>query len=339
MGTAGRSESTQDGEYVVNDQERDQPRLTVTIPNYNGRPLLEEMLPSLERQTLKGFEIVVVDDCSEDDSLAYLAAHWPQVQVVRQQQRCGVSAAMNACLKAADSELVGLFNNDMELDPSCLAELIGELDRHPGVGSVTPKMLDFTDRGVLDGAGDLLTWRGGGRRRGHGDQDVGQYDAPEEVFGPCGGAALYRRSVLEAVGGFDEDYFAYYEDIDWAFRAQLAGVPCRYVPTAVLYHRGSATLGRGMTDSNGYLLWRNPVWLIVKCYPLPALIRHAPSLLRGQAGNLYCALRERRLRAWMRAIGDALIGLPAALRKRRKVQRARAISVAQLEDAARSGWR
>jgi GT2 family glycosyltransferase len=314
------------------------PRLTVAIPNYNGRALLEEMLPSLERQTLEGFEIVVVDDCSEDDSLAYLAAQWPQVRVVRQQHRRGVSAAMNACLQAADSELVGLFNNDMELDPACLAELVGELDRNPEIGSVTPKMLDFADRGVLDGAGDLLTWRGGGRRRGHGDQDVGQYDAPEEVFGPCGGAALYRRSALEIVGGFDEDYFAYYEDIDWAFRAQLAGVRCRYVSTAVLYHRGSATLGQGMTDSNGYLLWRNPVWLIAKCYPTPALIRHAPSLLRGQAGNLYCALRERRPRTWMRAMRDALIGLPAALRKRKMVQGARMVSVAQLEDAARSGW-
>ncbi len=315
------------------------PRLTVTIPNYNGRALLEEMLPSLERQTLTDFEIVVVDDCSEDDSLAYLTAQWPRVRVVRQPQRRGVSAAMNTCLQAADSELVGLFNNDMELDPDCLAELIRELDRHPEVGSVTPKMLDFAERDVLDGAGDLLTWRGGGRRRGHGDRDDGQYDAPEEVFGPCGGAALYRRSTLEAVGGFDEDYFAYYEDIDWAFRAQLAGVRCRYVPTAVLYHRGSATLGKGMTDSNGYLLWRNPVWLIAKCYPMPALIRHAPSLLRGQAGNLYCALRERRLRAWTRAMRDALSGLPAALRKRREVQGARMVSVAQLEDAARSGWR
>ncbi len=315
------------------------PRLTVTIPTYNGRALLEEMLPSLERQTLQGFEIVVVDDCSEDDSLAYLAAHWPQVRVVRQPQRHGVSAAMNACLHAAASEFVGLFNNDMELDPDCLAELVGELDSHPEVGSVTPKMLDFTERGVLDGAGDLLTWRGGGRRRGHGDRDVGQYDAPEEVFGPCGGAALYRRSALEAVGGFDEDYFAYYEDIDWAFRAQLAGVRCRYVPTAVLYHRGSASLGQGMTDSNGYLLWRNPVWLVVKCYPMPTLMRHTPSLLRGQVGNLYCALGERRLNAWMRAMRDALIRLPATLRKRRKVQRTRVVSIARLEDAARSGWR
>jgi GT2 family glycosyltransferase len=316
------------------------PRLTVTIPNYNGRALLEEMLPSLEAQTFGDFEVVVVDDCSSDDSLAYLAARWPRVRVLALPERGGVTAAMNACLAAAEgAELVGLFNNDMELDARCLEELMAELERHPQVGSVTPKMLDFADRAVLDGAGDLLTWRGGGRRRGHGERDAGQYDAPEEVFGPCGGAALFRRSALAAVGGFDTDYFAYYEDIDWAFRAQLAGVRCRYVPTAVLYHRGSATLGRGMSDSNGYLLWRNPVWLVAKCYPTRMLLRHAPAILRGQAGNLYTALREHRPRVWARAMRDALRGLPAALRKRRGVQRSRVVSLAQLEQAARSGWR
>jgi GT2 family glycosyltransferase len=316
-----------------------EPRVTVTIPNYNGRTLLEEILPSLQRQTLRPAAIVVVDDCSEDDSVAYLADRWPEVHVVALPRRGGVSAAMNACLTAADSELVGLFNNDMELHPECLAELVAALQRHPQAGSATPKMLDFIERTVVDGAGDLLTWRGGGRRRGNGKRDTGQYDSPGEVFGPCGGAALFRRWALEKVGGFDEDYSAYYEDIDWAFRAQLTGVRCRYVPTAVLYHRGSATLGRGMTDSNGYLLWRNPIWLIVKCYPGFSLLHHLPSLLRGQSGNLYTAVRERKLRVWARAMRDAVRGLPVALRKRRAVQRSRMVSLAQLEAAARAGRR
>ena len=316
------------------------PRLTLAMPNYNGRPLLEAMLPSLAAQTYRDFAVVVVDDRSSDDSLAYLREHWPQVRVQAQPERRGVSAALNACLAAgSDSELVGLFNNDMELAPDCLAQLVAELDRHPGVGSVTPKMLDFAARDVLDGAGDLLSWRGGGRRRGNGERDTGQFDAPEDVFGPCGGAALYRRSALARVGGFDESYFAYYEDIDWAFRAQLLGVRCRYVPAAVLYHRGSATLGRGWTDANGYLLWRNPVWLVAKCYPGRSLLRHAPSVLRGQAGNLYTALRERRGRVWARAMRDALRGLPVALRKRSAIQRSRTVAVAELEAAARAGWR
>lgn len=309
-------------------------RLTVVMPNYNGRSLLEAMLTSLERQTLRPGAVVVVDDHSDDDSLAYLDTNWPWVHVVQLLARGGVTAALNACLDAADTELVGLFNNDMELAPECLAELVAEIDRYPQLGSVTPKMLDFADRTVLDGAGDMLSWRGGGLRRGHGERDVGQYERPEEVFGPCGGSALFRRSALDVVGGFDEAYHAYYEDIDWAFRAQLLGYKCRYVPSAVLYHRGSATLGRGMSEFNGYHLWRNPIWLIAKCYPVGALLRHAPAIARGQVGNLYTALRERKLRAWVRAMRDALTGLPAAVGKRRMIQRARVISATELETAA-----
>ncbi len=308
--------------------------LTVVIPNYNGRAMLATMLDSLQRQTLQPAQIVVVDDCSEDDSVEYLNASWPLVRVVRLPDRSGVTAALNACLAAAETELVGLFNNDMELAPDCLAELVAALDAHPNAGSATPKMIDFADRTVLDGAGDALSWRGGGRRRGHGETDAGQYDRAEEVFGPCGGAALFRRESLDAVGAFDEAYFAYYEDLDWAFRAQLLGFRCRYVPTAVLYHRGSATLGRGMNEFNGYHLWRNPVWLIVKCFPGASLLRHAPSLARGQAGNLYTAARERKLRTWARAMRDAVLGLPGALRKRRAIQRARTISPAELERVA-----
>jgi GT2 family glycosyltransferase len=318
---------------------RSAPRLTVTVTNYNGRPLLEGMLASLERQSFRDFATVVVDDGSTDDSREFLTARHPQVEIVRLHGGGGVTAAMNACLAAARTELVGLFNNDMELAPDCLAELVAALDRHPRAGSATPKMLDFTDRGVFDGAGDMLSWRGGGGRRGHGQRDTGQYDQAEEVFGPCGGAALCRRGTLEVVGGFDEAYFAYYEDLDWAFRAQLAGFRCRYVPTAVLYHRGSATLGRGITDFNGYQLWRNPIWLVVKCFPAGALVRHAPAIARGQLGNLYVAVRARKLKVWARAMRDALRGLPAALAKRRVVQRTRKVSLAQLEAAVRSGRR
>jgi GT2 family glycosyltransferase len=313
------------------------PRLTVTLTNYNGRALLEEMLASLDRQTLGGFDVVVVDDRSTDDSVAWLRAHRPEVRVVQPERNFGVTAAMNLALSAADTELVGLFNNDMELDPRCLESLVAALERHPEAGSATPKMLDYHDRTVLDGAGDLLNWRGGGRRRGNGERDCGQFERPEEIFGPCGGATLYRRETLARVGGFDEAYYAYYEDIDWAFRARLAGFGCRYVPEAVLYHRGSETLGRGLTDFNAYQLWRNPVWLVAKCFPLPCLLLHLPSVLRGQAGNLYMAIRHRKLRVWARAMRDAIAGLPVVLRKRRELQRSRAITIAALERAARTG--
>ncbi len=311
------------------------PRLTVTLTNYNGRHLLEPMLASLAAQSFQDFAIAVVDDGSRDDSVVWLRTQWPHVRVVELRGNSGVTAAMNAALQSADTELVALFNNDMELEPECLTELVASLDEYAGAGSATPKMLDFARREILDGAGDELNWRGGGGRRGHGESDRGQYDEPQEVFGPCGGAVLFRRSALQAVGLFDPAYFAYYEDVDWAFRARLQGLGCRYVPSAVLYHRGSETLGRGMSDFNTYQLWRNPIWLIAKCYPAATLARHAPDIVVGQAGNLAAAVRERKLRVWLRAMRDALLGVPGALRKRREIQRTRTVTAAELERAAR----
>jgi hypothetical protein len=316
-----------------------EPRLTVAVSNYNGRQLLAEMLASVAKQTLRPAAVVVVDDCSDDDTAEYLGEHWPEVRLVVQPERMGVTAAMNRCLEESRTEFVALFNNDIELDPSCLRELVAALEADPGLSSAGPKMRDFTQRDVLDGAGDILRWRGGATRRGHGTPDRGQYDQAEDIFGPCGGAALYRRSALDAVGSFDLAYFAYYEDVDWAFRAQLAGFRCRYVPSALVYHHGSATLGRGFSDFNGYHLWRNSIWLMLKCAPGRSLLRHAPSLLLGQAGNLSWALRERMAGVWARAMRDAIGGLPAVLAKRRRIQRARVITPRQLDAVVRLGRR
>ena len=311
--------------------------VTAVVLNYDGRALLEAILPTLAAQTVPDLQVLVVDNGSRDDSLEYLAREWPAVQVLAIPDNVGVTAALNRGIEAASTEFVALLNNDIELEPSALEAMVNALRAHPGAGSAAPKMLDHRDRGVLDGAGDMLNWRGGGLRRGHGQRDTGQFDRGEEVFGPCGGAAVYRLSALRDVGPLDERYFAYYEDLDWAFRAQLAGYACRYVPEAVVYHRGSATLGRGWSDFNGYHLWRNAVWLVAKNYPRGALLRHLPSLLRGQAGNLYVAVREKRFGVWRRAIRDALRGLPPVLRDRRRVQAGRTADLTRLERLASTG--
>ncbi|MHB8531693.1 MAG: glycosyltransferase family 2 protein [Solirubrobacteraceae bacterium] len=312
-------------------------RLTVVLLNYDGRALLQAALASLQQQVCEPFHTLVIDNGSSDDSLQFMAEHHSGIAVLALERNIGVTAALNRGLERTATDYVALFNNDIELEPGCLAELLAALDAHPEAGSAAPKMLDFADRCVLDGAGDLISWRGGGQRRGHGQLDDGRYDTPEEVFGPCGGAAVLRRSAVERVGGFEEAYFAYYEDIDWAFRAQLAGFRSRYVPSAVVYHHGSATLGRGFNDFNGYHLWRNPVWLVCRCYPGATIARHAPDLILGQLGNLYRAARERRLRVWMRALRDAVRGLPAALRARRAIQRGRVIGSREIERLGRIG--
>jgi GT2 family glycosyltransferase len=133
------------------------------------------------------------------------------------------------------------------------------------------------------------------------------------------------------VGELYEDFFAFYEDVDWNLRAQLAGLSCRYVPGAVVYHMGSATIGRGLSDFTRYHLWRNTLWIVAKDLPAGALLRHAPHLALGQAVNLAVALRDRKLAIWLRVWRDALRGLPRMLRKRREVQARRRITLAQLD--------
>lgn len=312
-------------------QDAGTPLLTVAVATYNGRHLLETVLPSLAAQSFRDFEVVVVDDASSDDTLTWLAEQWPEVQVIALEQNGGVTAALNVCASAGAGELVGLFNNDLELHHDCLAELVAALSEYPEAGSAGAKLLDFHQRDLIDGAGDVFTWGAVAGRRGHGERDRGQYDEPCAIFGACAGAALYRRTAFEQVGGFDEDFFAIYEDVDWDLRAQLAGFACRYVPSAIVYHMGSATIGPSTNDFGRYQIWRNSLWIVIKDLPLAALLRHGPRLLLGQAVHLALAVRERQLKVLARAWRDALRGMPGALRKRREVQARRRISARALD--------
>ncbi len=311
-----------------------EPRVVVAVATWNGRHLLETFLPSVAAQRFRDFRLVVVDDASTDDTVAWLAARWPEVEVVALKVNGGVARAFNHCVRAAGTaEFIALFNNDIELDPDCLGQLVEALDAHPQAGSAGAKLLNFYRRGELDGAGDTFDWAGTATRRGHGERDRGQYDRPEAVFGACAGAALYRRSAFERVGLFDERFFAFFEDVDWNFRAQMAGLSARYVPSAVAFHMGSATLGRGMTDFSHYQLTRNGIWIVAKDFPPRALLNHAPRIAYVQVAQLVAALQARRGRVWGRAVRDALRALPAVLRGRREVQATRVVAVAELERA------
>jgi GT2 family glycosyltransferase len=308
-----------------------QPRLTVGIPTYNGRELLEIVLPSLRRQQFRDFRVVVVDDASSDDTVTWLAEHWPEVEVIAHPSNRGVTAALNSCITADRTELVALLNKDVELDPSCLGELVDALQEHPKAAVACAKLLKYSRREVLDGAGDVYSWGGRARRRGKGSRDTHQYDEPQEVFSACAAAAVYRRTAFDQVGSFDERFFFNYEDVDWCFRAQLAGWSCRYVPTAIAYHKSSATLGGNETRNiKLYYSWRNSIWVVAKNYPVWALVRHSPELVYVQIRHLVRAAQIRRVSLWLRVWRDAIAGLPAMLSDRRRIQASRTKSVAEL---------
>lgn len=316
------------------------PSVTVAIATYNGLHLLSTVLSSLEVQTFDGFRTVVVDDASTDGTVAWLNERWPDVEVVCHAENRGVAASLNSCLAAGRAtEFIVLLNNDVELERSCLGELVAEMRADPQVAVAQAKLLDFTRRDLLDGAGDSYSWAGVPHRRGQGERDDGQYDELRDVFGACAAAAIYRQSAVAAVGGFDEQFHAYCEDVDWSFRARLAGYRCSFVPAAVAYHIGSASLGPRLSRFSLYQNWRNQIWVVAKDYPGVSVARHLPDLLMGLGASLYVALRHRCVGTLLRAWRDALRGLPEAIGKRRRIQGARTVSPAEFNAVIESGAR
>jgi GT2 family glycosyltransferase len=314
------------------------PRVSAVVLNYNGLELLKVVLPSLAAQDLVPSEVIVVDDCSSDDSLSYLHEHWPQVKAIPAGEgNVGVAAALNAGVRAAGGEYVALLNNDLELDRGWVGELAAALDRHPEAASVGGKLLSFHRREVIDSVGDVFTRSATAYPRGGGEVDRGQYQDEVEIFAPTAGAAMYRASALADVGPFDESFFAYFEDVDWGLRAQLAGYRAWYAPNAVAYHMGSHTTGGDRNPRFYELKRRNTIALLAKDVPLPFILRNAHRIVAHQVLGLLYSVRPGMLRAHLRAISSASRALPGWLRARRRIMRARAIPVREFDRFTTAG--
>lgn len=306
-------------------------RVSVVIPNWNGAAHLPTCLDALRAQTYPAHEVIVVDNASQDNSRALLARDYPEVRVIALPTNRGFTGACNAGMAAAQGDIVVLLNNDTEADAGWLAAVVGAFELHPEAGLVASKMLLFDRRDTFHTAGDLFRVDGRLINRGVWERDTGQYDAEEYVFSACGGSAAYRRAMLDDIGLLDDDFFFSCEDMDLAWRAQLAGYRCVYAPNAVVYHRLSAT-GGGVTA--GFHDGRNTIWLLVKNYPAPLWRKHWRAVAQHQARQAVEALRAWRgaaARARLRGMAAALPGLPKMLRKRRGIQRARRVSLEYLE--------
>jgi GT2 family glycosyltransferase len=306
------------------------PRVSAAVLNFNGRRLLEVILPTLAAQDYRDFEIVVVDDCSSDDSLEYLDREWPEVRVVGTgASNVGVAAALNVAVRACRGELIALLNNDIELDRRWLGKLVAALDRHPEAATAAGKLLNYYERNQIDSAGDIFTRAAMAWGRGSGQLDTGQYDTEEEIFAPTAGAGLYRISAIADVGPFDESFHAYFEDVDWGMRAQLAGYRSRYVPSAVGYHMGSATT-QGHKNPRYYeLQHRNTFGVMLKDVPVRFLMRNLHFVVGHQLLGLAYSLRAGLLRPHLRAFPAAIRVSPRLLRERRVIMRRRRIDLCE----------
>ncbi len=308
------------------------PRVTAAVLNFNGRALLEVALPSLAVQTYRDFEIVVVDDCSTDDSIAYLCSEWPAIRIVSAgPTNVGVTAALNVAVGASEAEFVALLNNDLELDTRWLSELVAALERHPDCATAAGKLLSYYKRDTIDGAGDIFTRSALAWGRGAGQLDHGQYDHEEEIFAPTAGAGLYRMAALMDVGQFDESFHAYYEDVDWGIRAQLAGYRSLYVPTAVGYHMGSATTQGDQNRLYYELQRRNALAVMMKVLPVRFLVRNAHRIAYSQLLGLAYSARAGMLRYHVRAILAAGRAAPGWLAARQVIMRERRIELGEFK--------
>jgi GT2 family glycosyltransferase len=304
--------------------------VAVVIVNFNAGEHLDRTLRALAAQTVAPTRAIVVDNASTDGSVDELEERFPWVEVVRSPENLGFAAGNNLAVRMAEEcEYVCLLNPDAFPDPHWLAELLRAAEeRGDEFSFFASRLVDAEDPELLDGRGDVLHVSGLAWRRDHG---LAATDEPraEEVFSPCAAAALYRRDAFLSVGGFDEDFFCYFEDTDLAFRLRLAAHRCLYVPSAVVEHVGSAVAG-AESDFTVYHSQRNLVWTWAKDMPRGLLLRHlsAHVLVNALAIGWYASRGQAR--PVLAAKLDAIRGLPRILRKRRALQRERVVGGAEL---------
>lgn len=285
--------------------------VSIVIVNWNGLHLLQPCISALRRQLEQRFEIIVVDNGSTDGSVAWITAQ-ADIRLILNKSNQGFAPATNQGIRAGNAPFVALLNNDTEPEPQWLATLLKAMD-DPRVGAANGLLLFAGQPDMVQSAGIVIdraaiAWdRFGGLPRTH--PAVRQ---PTEIFGATGGAALYRRAMLDEIGLLDERYFAYLEDVELAWRAQKAGWICRYLPEATVLHHTSATAGEG-SPFKQQLLGRNKVWLVAQHAPL----RDMPLILFYDMLAVGWALVRRRNPHHLIGRVRALRGLPAMLRERR----------------------
>lgn len=308
----------------------------VIVLNWNGLRWLDGCLSALRLQRGCRFEVVVVDNASSDASVAFVRERFPECQVKALESNLGFAAGNNAGVEGATAPYLVFLNNDTEVEPGWLAELVATAERDQQVGLVTSHVVYMDRPGVVDSAGDGYLRCGGGFKQRHG-QPVDRHAGGREVFGACGAAFLIRRELFAALGGFDADYFMVYEDVDLSYRARLLGSRVMFAPAAGVRHAGSASLGR-ISASAVFYGQRNLEWTWMKNSTAAIFWRSLPSHLLYNLAGAAAYARAGLLWPWLRGKGAALAGLPSLWRKRRAVQDSRRADSAELWRLMEGDW-
>ena len=298
------------------------PIVSVILVTWNSSTYLSNCLANLSMQTIHNFEVILVDNGSVDGALDGLQEKYPAINlhIHKLSSNLGFAAANNIGARLARGKWLALLNADAYPEPNWLENLLKAAETNPEYSAFSSRQIQFNAPHLLDGAGDAyhvsgLAWRNGYKLSSntHGLQQ-------KEVFSPCAAAALYSREEFLNAGGFDEDYFSYFEDVDLGFRLRLGGAKCLYVPEAVVHHVGSASTGK-RSDFSVYYGYRNMMWTFVKNMPSPWLWIFLPLHISAILFfAVYLTLRGQGRVIW-KAIFDALRGLPKMIEKRKSIQK------------------
>jgi GT2 family glycosyltransferase len=325
------------------------PLVSVIVVNWNGKEYLRDCFQSLCAQTFSDFEVILVDNGSTDGSVEYVQGNLPGwAKVLTNIRNEGFSGGNNRGIREASGKYIVLLNNDAQADPRWLEELVKVAQKNPQAGMLASRIYLRGGSKVIDNVGHLIYRDGLNRGRGRLEVDHGQYENLEEVLFPSGCAALYRREMLEDVGLFDEDFFAYGDDTDLGLKGRLAGWKCLYVPKAIVHHRYSQS-SSPYSPMKAFYVERNRVWIAVKYFPLSLLLEspfytllrfilqgYGALIGRGAAGRFsaeYSLLKL--LQVLLKAYLSAIQGLPKMWKKRKEIKRWTRVS----EEEIRSWFR
>lgn len=298
------------------------PLVSIILLLWNSKSHLPHCLSALSKQTMQDFEIVLIDNGSSDNGIEELSSLWrpAEMKLKRLDDNIGFAAANNLGAQLAQGKWIILLNADAYPDPSWLASLLKTAEQNSGYSAFSSRQLQYNSPHLLDGAGDAYHISGLAWRNGY-NLPIEKYGLTQkEIFSPCAAAAMYSREEFLNVGGFDENYFSYFEDVDLGFRLRLNGAKCLYVPEAVVQHVGSASTGK-RSDFSVYYGYRNLIWTFIKNMPSPYIWLFFPLHIAALAFfTLYLTLRGQG-HAIFRAIFDAIKGLPGILKDRREIQK------------------